>query len=76
MPKPKNAFQSPGTQSLGLKSAVVTAMSLSSALCSLVQRLAQPLPIAATISAELPTQPKMPPCALIILRPMSWNSGK
>ena len=32
--------------------------------------------IAATISAEFPTQPKMPPCALIILRPMSWNSGK
>src|SRR5260370_15259554 len=30
VPKPKNAFQSPGTQSFGLKSAVVTAMSLSS----------------------------------------------
>ena len=22
------------------------------------------------------TQPKMPPCALIISRPMRWNSGK
>ncbi len=41
-----------------------------------LRRRAQPPPIAATISAELPTQPKMPPCALIIFRPMSWNSGK
>ena len=27
-------------------------------------------------SDELVTQPKMPPWALIILRPISWNSGK
>jgi hypothetical protein len=27
-------------------------------------------------AAESATQPKMPPWALIIFRPMSWNSGK
>src|SRR5262245_24859756 len=31
---------------------------------------------AAITGAEAETEPKMPPCALIILRPMSWNSGK
>ena len=31
---------------------------------------------AASIFFESETQPKMPPCALIIFRPISWNSGK
>jgi hypothetical protein len=29
-----------------------------------------------TAHFELDTQPKMPPCALIIFSPTSWNSGK
>src|SRR5262249_20182997 len=33
-------------------------------------------PSAASTRSESVTQPKMPPCALIILRPTSWNSGK
>ena len=32
--------------------------------------------IAFRTAAESETQPKMPPWALIIFRPMSWNSGK
>ena len=31
---------------------------------------------ASSTAAELVTQPKMPPWALIIFRPISWNSGK
>ena len=32
--------------------------------------------MAFSIAAESATQPKMPPWALIIFRPISWNSGK
>ncbi len=31
---------------------------------------------AAKVFSEVETQPKMPPWALIIFRPISWNSGK
>src|SRR5437879_8902471 len=31
---------------------------------------------ACSTAAESETQPKMPPWALIIFRPISWNSGK
>src|ERR1700712_1455364 len=31
---------------------------------------------AARIFFESETQPKMPPCALIMRKPISWNSGK
>ncbi len=40
-------------------------------------RFGQRKPVrAATTGWEAQTEPKMPPCALIILSPMSWNSGK
>ena len=32
--------------------------------------------MAASSAREEATEPKMPPCALIIFSPMSWNSGK
>src|ERR1700730_828560 len=31
---------------------------------------------AAKTASDRPTQPKMPPCALIMRSPISWNSGK
>jgi hypothetical protein len=35
---------------------------------------ANPMPMSRT--GEDATDPKMPPCALTIFRPISWNSGK
>ena len=35
-----------------------------------------PAPSAAMTACDRPTQPKIPPCALIIRSPISWNSGK
>ena len=67
VPKPKNAFQSPGTHSFGL----MLFMSMAPAsLCAASdgRRLA---PGRARIREESETQPKMPPCALIIRRPTS-----
>ena len=76
VPKPKNAFQSPGTQSFGLlvlgqrrcRRDVITPL--------LRFAISTGLQIAAITSGLVPTQPKMPPWALIIFSPISWNSGK
>ena len=62
VPKPKKAFQSPGTHTFGL------------VVMDIFSRLYQPS--AARTLAEVETQPKIPPWALIIFRPISWNSGK
>ena len=79
VPKPKNAFQSPGVQIVGLKLVDDVLM------CGSPLFQTQALPRAAvllardsatSVLAESETQPKMPPCALIIFRPISWNSGK
>ena len=74
VPKPKNAFQSPGVHRIGLPDIA----SVSDVL------IARPYAIifdgselsAVKTSVEELTQPKMPPCALIMRRPISWNSGK
>src|SRR5687768_450537 len=39
-------------------------------------KIAQSESSAARICGEAVTQPKMPPCALIIASPAAWNSGK
>ena len=68
VPKPNNAFQSPGTQNLGLLSMV-----------ALIPMFLVPMRYcfsAAITSSLFPTQPKIPPWALIIFSPISWNSGK
>ncbi len=76
---PKNPFQSPGTHQR------TCAVPLSLAIATLLlSRLAtsgrsdglQPLFNASSNRCELPTQPKIPPWALIIASAAVWNSGK
>ena len=71
VPKPKKAFQSPAVHNFGLN-AVDALMIGSHVPISCLARAAK----AASTGCDTDTQPKMPPCALIIFRPMSWNSGK
>ena len=70
VPKPKKAFQSPGTQIFGLKSVLMMEGEFHGPLRVAIQE------IAAMILGELVTQPKMPPWALIIFNPISWKMGK
>ena len=72
VPKPKKAFQSPGVHSVGLNPVVVLIIRSPVRISVALSAAAK----AASICFEPVTQPKMPPCALIIFRPMSWNSGK
>ena len=74
VPKPKKAFQSPGAHRIGLPDVAVVsdvpiacpyAIIFDGSECS-----------AAKTSDDELTQPKMPPCALIMRRRISWNSGK
>src|SRR5258707_728436 len=70
--RPKNPFQSPGTHSLGWGIANVLMMRLRREKGGVSKRQVRP----AITDAEGATQPNMPPWALIMRRPISWNSGK
>ena len=59
VPNPKNAFQSPGTQSLGLKSP--TAGPVAFATISLIAVLRSPHASALSTRLESETHPKIPP---------------
>ncbi len=63
VPNPKNAFQSPGTQSFGF--------ALSMAVSVISVRRPPSVADAARMRFESDTQPKIPPWALIIFRPIS-----
>ena len=63
VPKPKNAFQSPGTQSFGFVVVVFIGGLISPDLAFYAR--------AARILSEWETHPKIPPWALIIFRPIS-----
>ena len=78
VPKPKKAFQSPGVHNAGLKSDFrqSPSWSCSSRCLPLLHCWKSPVPSPSRTAAESLTQPKMPPWALIIFRPISWNSGK
>ena len=74
MPKPKKAFQSPGTQKRSIPRPVVVVIvdiALLLLLCGSLHAAS-----ASITASDFDTQPKMPPWALIIFRPMAWNSGK
>ena len=77
VPKPKNAFQSPFVHRAGLNVVAVAMTSpfVPSKRDAFRARWA-PAPTPPAIPSNPETQPKIPPCALIIFRPISWNSGK
>ncbi len=78
VPKPKKAFQSPGTQIFGFAAMVATVVVIAPSFRNPDLDAVRRYPsLSASISGLEPlTQPKMPPCALIMRRPISWNSGK
>ena len=67
VPKPKNAFQSPDVQSAGLNSDLPAVPVNVLMIFPYVVEVF----IASSTAAESATQPKMPPWALIIFRPIS-----
>ena len=67
VPKPKNAFQSPGVHNAGLNSDLpAVPVNVLMIFPYVVETF-----IASSTAAESATQPKMPPWALIIFRPIS-----
>src|SRR4051794_39596138 len=77
VPKPKKAFQSPGVHMAGLLLVVMSVAPLAYAVACETWLMADAGSLkAARMRAELETQPKIPPCALIMRSPTSWNSGK
>src|SRR6267143_6978199 len=77
VPKPKKAFQSPGTQIFGLLMAFIGHSSFRIVLWWLLLLVwGKETANAARTVDECETQPKIPPWALIIFNPISWNSGK
>ncbi len=63
VPNPKKAFQSPGVHQLGVFVVIVVGVIVASSR-------------AASSRVESVTHPKIPPWAVIMRRPTSWNSGK
>ena len=78
VPNPNSAFQSPGVHKAGLKVDVpaVPVVLVLIVIPLLLPLLESPVKAPCSTAAESETQPKMPPWALIIFRPISWNSGK
>ncbi len=78
VPKPKKAFQSPGVHRTGLKSDLpaVPVMLVLIVIPLLLLSLKSPVKVPPVPRLNSVTQPKIPPWALIIFRPISWNSGK
>ena len=66
VPKPKKAFQSPGVQSFGLDVAVVAHVPLPVMRCMRKRPVGRARAPSSTLVRIATTQPKMPPCALII----------
>ena len=73
VPKPNSAFQSPGVHKAGLKVDVpdVPVVLVLIVMPPLLPFLESPVKVPAAPRPSSETQPKMPPWALIIFRPIS-----
>ena len=73
VPKPNNAFQSPGVHKAGLKSDLpaVPVVLVLIVMPPLLPFLKSPVKVPSEPRPSSETQPKMPPWALIIFRPIS-----